>query len=326
MHLLSAERTASMLYQQAQLRLLQDKTEDILAYITTVTQQLQQLWQKHQSFVLFDLYYKLHIRQLELVEDYPQLLVLTVLADEFVKDLKINIKRFDYTHNYALRVYASLRAGDLVNGLQLAQEGIHSFDPASEKWLSYYESYWLLAMHSGEYMLASDIYKQVEQSKVYLKATTFTKEKWYLFKAFLYLMHPDQQNNFFLDQHLMKQRLPNSRKDKQGYNITILIAEFCFLLFTNQKDILAKKAETYKKYVERHFGNLKLVRERIFFLLMLLVVRHNFHYEQVVNKSTKLVRQLNQSLLPKGAHSSRIEIVPYQQLWNKIKDLLLRRE
>lgn len=325
--ILAAERDGFLLYQQAHLRLLQDKTtEDTLEYIYSITQQLQQLWQQFQSFSLFDLYYRLHVRQLELEESYPQLLVLTAMAEEFVKELKVNDKRFNYLHNYRLRLYASLRAGELEAGLHLAEQGIPLFDPSSEDWLGFAESYFLLSLHSKRYQQASALSKQVEHSPIFTKAPVLSKEKWYLYKAFLHLMSVEQADGLPFDYATLRQKLPQSRKDKQGLNIALLLIEFCYLLLTHQKNALTKKAETYKKYLERHFTTPNLLRERIFFLLMLYVIRHNFRIETIEQKSAKLFNQLQQSLLPRGAHVSRIEIVPYPQLWEKIKEILRQKE
>jgi hypothetical protein len=190
----------------------------------------------------------------------------------------------------------------------------------------YCENYYLLAIHSQAYQVAADVYKLVDQSKVFTKTPAFVKEKWYLFKAFLDLMHPDEKQSAVIEQDTLRHKLPYSRKDKQGYNVALLIIEFCFLLHSNQRNMLTRKAETYKKYIERHFTSPNLIRERIFFLLMLHVIRNNFQYELIEHKSSKLAGQLKQSLLPKGACVSRIEIVPYTHLWVKIKEMMQKKE
>jgi hypothetical protein len=278
---LAGERTAALLYQEAQWRFLTVKLDqENLQYIATIAHKLQDLWKEIQSFTCFDFYYRLHTQQLEHEESYQQLLVLTNFAEEFVKDLKINCKRFNYSHNYALRIHAYLRTGELVNGLQLAKEGVTLFEPSSEAWVSYFESYFLIAIHSQNYSLALDLYKQVEQNIFFKKASSLLKERWYLYRGYLDWMY-EKKTILTLEEHLIKQILPSFSKDKQGYNIAILILQFCHYLYTNQKNLLIKKAETYKKYIERHFQNNSLGRERIFFLLMLLIIRHNFHYEQV---------------------------------------------
>jgi hypothetical protein len=324
--IVTAERKATLLYREAQLSLLEGTNQEhSREYINHVTLQLQELWQEYHSFTLFEMYYKLHVRQLELIEDYPQLLVLSTLADEFVRDLKINIKRFDYSQNYALRIYASLRTGERENGIQLAGQGLTFIEPLSENWLPYVESYFLLALHAQNYDLAFNLYKQVEQNTTYIKAAAITKEKWYVYHYFLYIMFADAADPVKFQPHFIKQKLSYSRKDKQGFNIAILILEFCSMLQANEKDMLAKKADTYKKYVERHFTTDNLIRERIFFLLMLLVIRHNFQYTLVTSKASKLANQLSQCVLPKGASVSKIEVVPYDHLWKWVTNILLRK-
>jgi hypothetical protein len=315
---LSIEQQAAALFRDAKFMLVSAEVgAQTLAAVSKVVSSLEALWKRTLSYTCFDYYYRLHVEELQLEGKYPQLVVLTMLSDEFIRDLKINSKRFDAGHNHTLHVYALFRTNDIVGGLTLARKGQSLFAYGSEGYLAYQESCFLLAMHAGDYRLALKIVNEVEPQIILNKTLTALSDKWKLYRIYLALMK-EEENGRESIQELMKQTLPAVQKDKQGYNIAFVILQFCCYLSYHQKDVLSTKADTYKKYMERHMLGDHLIRERIFFLLMLLVIRYNFNHEQITKKASRLILQLKQTILPGGALVSAVEIVPYERLWGHI--------
>jgi hypothetical protein len=321
--ILLAEHKAGTLYREANLKLLAgESTYEILPSIYVIVAELESLWKQVTSFTCFNYYYHLYVAQLQLEGAYPQLLALTTFSDEFLRELKINPKRFDQKHNYLLSINACLRTQELAQGLHLAGEGSALFEAGSDAWLSYKENCFLLAMHSQQYSLANQLLKQVEERIRIDKSSSSVKEKWHLYQAYLdWIWSKSKEATItYLNRHSIKQLMPIYRKDKQGYNISILILQFCHELVENNKEVLFKKAEAYKKYMERHMQREELSRERIFFSLLSIIIRCDFHAEPIKIKSAKLLDQLEQCLLPGGAKVSAIEIVPYQMLWGRMME------
>ncbi|WP_415837339.1 hypothetical protein, partial [Pontibacter korlensis] len=200
------------------------------------------------SFEAFYSYYKANIIYSEMIGDFDAIVDLTLDSEQKISAGKINITRFNRTFNKFELVYAHLRAKKLEQGLRYASEFLPDFKENSPNWFAYLENYFLLALHSANYELALNLLHRVSNSVSINRLSASAKERWNLYEAYYLLMAGDtsgslsKKNPFLLS-------LPEYSKDKQGFNVAILILQFIFYLHKKDTEALLYRIESLKKYI-----------------------------------------------------------------------------
>ena len=277
---------------------------------------LRQLWEKGKSYDLFDKYYKLKLWSSELTGEYQEIITITEEAQNLVKKGQVNPLRFDIRHNIYTRTYAYLRAKDYANGIKYAQEGMEHISRTSRNWFSHMENYVLLALHSKNYHLAEDVINQVVRNPHIDKISAQSKERWELYKGYLYFMMPDRDVEDVLSFTNIYEKLPFYTQDKQGFMVAILILEFMDFLKKDRLDLALTKLPNSERYIYRYLNeNPESQREKLFLKLMSIIVQSSFIPDVVAKKGERYLTRLKGTPEP-GDAFAEVEIVPYEQLWD----------
>ena len=292
-----------------------------LPQLLQVLPRLKELWEIHHSPNVFNFYHKLTLWYHELVGDFHEIIRITSESEQLAKDKVIHPLRFESFINKHMQVYAYLRVKDYEKGLLLAQEYLPAFHPDTNNWFGYMENYVLLAVHAQRYELAVELVGQVDANPAFEKITRRSKEKWTLYRAYLYFIQPSEALLRRFDYQRFVQSVPEYSKDKKGFNVAILILQFLHYLKTDQADALLYRIECLRKYALLHLKEQGGARSKAFFKLLELVVRENYHPVNCRLKSRYLYTRL-QSSLPAGDTFAEIEIIPYEHLWDWLLDTL----
>ncbi len=286
---------------------------------------LEQYWKAAGTFDAFNSYYKVSILYYESVGDFLKIADLTVRAEKLVDEGSVNKHRFDSNYNKYILVYAHLRARKLDKGLIYAEEFLSNFNERSINWFAYMENYFLLANHSRKYKLAHLLISKVMDNSAYGKITTGAKERWSLYNAYLQLYNGEQVSRNTESGFFDTTFSPEYSKDKQGYNVAILILQFIHFLKRGDKELLLYKIESLKKYIETHLKDAFSLRSKSFLKLLILVVTEDFDATICKIKGQKLYNKLIETL-PPGDAFAEIEIVRYEHLWELILAILEKAE
>ena len=229
--------------------------------------------------------------------------------------------RFDHRYNKYISVYARLRTKDFDNGIALAEEYIKAFDPSSNNWFAFMENYLLLAIHAKKYNLALQLFSAVDQNPSFTKLSRMAKERWALYRSYLYFVNPSESlmTNFKYQTFIAS--VPEYSKDKQGFNVAILILQFLHYLRNKDTDGLLHRIEGLRKYAGTHLKDNFSDRSKTFFRLLMLTVKEDFQASQCRRKGKYLYEKL-QVISPPGDAYAEIEIIPYEHIWELILDIL----
>ncbi|PRY07311.1 hypothetical protein CLV24_12449 [Pontibacter ummariensis] len=294
---------------------------EVLPTLQDVIKRLFKLWQLSKTFEAFNAYYKASMLLYEMSGDFPKITELTLLSERWVKEKKVNSRRFDANFNRYILVYAHLRAKKLQEGLDYAQKFIIHFSEDSLNWFAFMENYYLLSVYLKNYELAGNLLFKVNQNPVLKKISNAAKERWLLYETYLSLFlgknyqHFKASNPFVLS-------LPEYSKDKQGYNVAILILQFIYFLQKDDTESLLFRIESLKKYIHTHLKDSFSSRSKLFLKLLILVVTEDFDPNACQKKGEKLYNRLIQEPTPGDAYAE-IEIVPYEHLWDFIMKVLV---
>lgn len=298
--------------------------KNFLPRLESIVSQLRQLWDEYRSFYLFELYYKTNIWYQELTNNFAQIIAIASETEELLEKGQLNDKRFDDRYNKYIKVYAYLRERRFEEGLEAAEQYTESFSRSSSNWFAFMENYFLLAMHAGKYHVANHIYNEVNNNAFFQKINRNARERWQLFRAYLYFISPSpellKQFNY---QHLMAS-VPEYSKDKEGFNVAILILQFLYFLKAREVEALLYRIESLKKYSGRHFKDSFSIRSQLFFKLLNVVIREDLDPDRCRRKGRALADKLAVTPAPGDAYAE-IEIIPYEHLWEEILKMLAQK-
>lgn len=310
------EYEAEGLYYSAKLELNKSvmAKRKYLATMTKSIERLRTLWEKTNSANIFEQYYILNIIKHELTGDFEEILRITAFSEKLLQQGKINKKRFDSRFNKYISVYAYLRVKDYEKGLAYAQASAQAFNRSTNNWFAFMENYLLLAMHAGSYELAVKLFEEVSGNSFFKKITPNAQERWMLYSSYLYFVNPSKE---LLKKSAYKKLLasiPEYSKDKQGFNVAILVLQFLYYLRAEDTDMLSYLIEGLKKYAGRHLQENFSKRSVYFFKLLMMVVKADLDYVESQKKGRVLFEKLQATPVPGDAYAE-IEIIPYEQLW-----------
>ena len=275
---------------------------------------LKELWETTHSANIFESYYILNITKQELYGNFAEILNITTTSEKLLQKGKINKKRFDERYNIYVTVYAYLRVKEYNKGLAFAEANVQAFNRSTNNWFAFMENYMLLAMHAGKYDLAVKIFDDVTSNSFFKKIRVNAQERWMLYSSYLYFINPTKN---LVRQSSYKQlisSIPEYSKDKQGFNVAILVLQFLYHVQAKDTDLLGFLIESLKKYAGRHLRENFSKRSLYFFKLLVVVVNANLDYQESLKKGKTFYERLQSTPVP-GDAFAEIEIIPYEQLW-----------
>ncbi|MGK7393946.1 MAG: hypothetical protein ACNS62_05220 [Candidatus Cyclobacteriaceae bacterium M3_2C_046] len=285
--------------------------------VETAIKKLKSLYEKNNSYQIFEQYYNLKILYLQLNGNYNEIIKLTNEVDQEYEKGSLNVKRFDNRYNKLVKIYAHLNAKDYTNGLKYAEKYISEFSKSSQAWFSFMENYFLLAMHTKSYELASNIINKVMINSFYDKLPERNREKWDIYRGYLYFLSPDDSlvRNYDFNKYFAE--VPVFRKDKSGYNSSILILQFLNYLKEDKVGRISEPVEELDKYVNKYCTDCFSKRSKVFFKLLSTVVKCGLDIRTIKVKTKYLSSKLKEIDVA-GDIYDELEVLPYEQLWDII--------
>lgn len=105
-------------------------------------------------------------------------------------------------------------------------------------------------------------------------------------------------------------------------NIPVLIVQFLYDIVDKRYDAGIERVEAVQKYVSRYLRKDELFRSNCFLKMLVQIPEAGFHREAVVRKAERYLSQLAETPLAIANQPHEIEIIPYEDLWQMILEIL----
>ncbi|MBC8082568.1 MAG: hypothetical protein H7Z21_05095 [Hymenobacter sp.] len=293
----------------------------ILGKIEAYIKLLEGLHQDARTFTTFFYLYRTQLTREELIGNYQEIIRLTAVTAKKWTEGKINRVRFDKRYNNYMSVYAHLRSRQAEKGLKLAEEYAKEFHYSSNNWLYFLEIYMLLALHAGQYGQAQELLQTARKNLYFAKQRQAAQERWDLYEIYLQFIRPEGSPLRMRSFNVFVQTVPGHSRDKQGYNVAVLILQFLYYLRQRDVEGLLVRLEGLRKYQQRHLREAGALRSQLFFRLLAVTVKANFNPVLSQHQAEPLLKRM-QAAPPPGEAFSEIEIVPYENLWALTLEIL----
>ena len=183
----------------------------------------------------------------------------------------------------------------------------------------------------GRYKEAIQISRSIKVEEVMRYFSEQQATTYYILFAYQYILFklgrtdanetPDQVKNFRFSR--FRNRVQVQEKNKQGYNVHLLIIELFTLVLRRHFDTFIDRAEAIQKYVQRYLSNSSNQRNALYLKMLLSAVEYDFEADKL-RKQREDDRQLL-SRLPNLAFdqdAASNEFLPFEVQWELFLEAL----
>jgi hypothetical protein len=209
--------------------------------------------------------------------------------------------------------------------LTLQVEGTHN-------WYKTLEQHMMLAFHTQEYTEAYKVYQIALNHRDFKFLKGGNLEIWLLFEAHLcFLLKMGRIAGLTIEKSIFKNfkvnrflnNISQFSTDKKGMNIPTLIIQFVLQMTEKKHDQLVDRIEAMEQYVKRHVKSDEAVyRSHCFLKLLLDLSKVNYSKKQIAARAKSLLIEISNSQLNIMEQGDRIEIMPFEDLWEEMQTLL----
>ncbi len=197
-------------------------------------------------------------------------------------------------------------------------------------WFKGQELYMYLLLYTKNYQDSFKLFGQVTKNKRYEFLPNRIKEKWQIFKAYIYLLIEvdfitiNKDDKLFTKFKLGKflNEVPTFSQDKRGINISILSLQIIFTIIQKKYNRAIDRIEAIEKYTSRYLKKDTNFRSNCFIKMLLEIPKEGFHRVAVERKAKKYRQRIEEMPIEVANQSHSIEIIPYEELWEIVLNIL----
>ena len=261
-----------------------------------------------------------------MLQDYESMIEVCSRAEQYMKDNPTYYQDEKMATFQLKKMSAFLHLKDYKRGKINAEKCLQSFPEGSELWFSFMEYYYLLTMHTENYINAVAILAKATTNPKFKKLGAEDREKWKVYEVYLnYIIEVFGEENPVL-------RRQNRRtfkvakflsdpilypKEMRIFTIFLIIAQILFHLEQKQYSNVTELVERLKNYANRQLKKEEFFRLIQFIRLLQQLARADYRQENLMN-TEKYLNRLNESPFYYRGLISELEVVTYEQLWEII--------
>jgi hypothetical protein len=327
---LSAEIRSEELYQRVIMNYdTPESQEQLKDKIDTYCEALVGLSEMYDSPVIIYNMYLVWIFRYEMLRDFESIVEVCQRAETYVEDNPVFYQDEKIATIYTKKIAAYLHLKDFRNGKLAAEKAIQGFGAGSNEWFTFMEYYFLLAMHTENYINALAIHSEVSNHSKFKKLTATEREKWNVFEVYI---------NYIIEKHgasnpvLQAQKRRNFKvarfvadpvlypRDQRSFTALMVIGQFLFLLDKNNPVPANERVERLKTYALRQLKKEEDFRAIQFIKLLQQLFKAEYNAADLSNTEKYLDRLHDQPFYYAGAIQD-VEPIKYEVLW----DLVLKQ-
>jgi len=291
---------------------------ELVKVLTDQYARLKSMAATHRSHTLQLNTFRIGIRYNEYIQDFNGMISVCEACEKYLDDNPQFRQDSRYAEMALFKMDACLHLQDYVRGREYASVCISYFRKGYPNWFVFMECYFLLCLQTRNYEASIAVFREVTKHAKFRNVNPERKEKWKLFEAYLNFVVPAglADKNFRL--YKFVNEVPIYNRDKKGYNVSILIAQFILLLNMGDHDRLALKRDSFRLYFKRYVKRKFNYRSYYFSKMLMTVLRYNFNPEKTRKIAQKFLLHLKTRKGKYHGDLETLEVIPYEQLWNEV--------
>ena len=271
----------------------------------------------NRSHVIVLHYYRIAIRYFQSQHLYNKAISLCKECNQYLEKNPHLYQRSRAGEFALYEMESCLRLQQYEKGMACAERCMRHFTPYHSPWLVFNEQYFLLAMRTGNYFKALDIFYIVTSSYRFKKLAQVKIELWKIYEAWLNFSLPDSLPKKQFNLFRFLNEVETVRKDKSGYNFSIIIAQLLLLINIQEKEKLFELEAAFRLYLNRHIKKETNPRNYYFGMMMRILYNSDFNSKSAEKKARPFCKKL-ESMNKTLPTLEETEIIPYPMLWKLI--------
>jgi hypothetical protein len=327
-NVLEAEIRSEELYQRVTMNylLLQtpETTKELRDRIDIYCDALVSLSEQFESpIVMYNMYLVWAFRY-EMLHDWDAMLEVCKRAEEYISNNPTFYQDEKMETFQLKKMSAFLHLRDYKNGKIEAEKSLQNLEDGSEAWFNFMEYYFLLAMHSDNFINALAIHNRAINHARYKKLPNMEREKWNLYETYLdyiietqsaenpaFLAHRKRTNKTskFLNDNILYP------KDQRIFTVHFVVAQIMYYLDKSNYSAVTERIDRLKNYANRQLKPEEYYRAINFIRLMQQLSKAEYQIEDLSNVDKYYNRLIDTPFYFRGL-VQEIEVIPYEKLWN----------
>ncbi|MCB0557507.1 MAG: hypothetical protein H6573_25850 [Lewinellaceae bacterium] len=331
-HTLEAEIRSEEIYQRVIINynLPVSKKPELADQVQAYCETLVNLSKQYSSPVIHYNMYLVWVHRYEMEQDFDAMLEVCEQGEKYIAQNPLFEQESKLITFQTKRMSAYLHMLNYRDGRINAEKSLNHFPEGTETWFTFMEYYFLLAMHTENYINAIAIFNRAAGHPKFKKLDSLIQEKWSIFEGYVnYIIESEGKTNKVLRLHPQKgfraTKLLNNPvlypKEQRIFSVLLIILQILFLLERKSFSGLPERIERLKKYANRQLRKEECHRSIQFIRLLQQLNKANFQVEEMSNTEKYYASLKSQPFFYRGIVSG-LEVIPYEILWKRILSYL----
>jgi hypothetical protein len=327
-NVLEAEIRSEELYQRVTMNYLvlqtPDTSKELRERIDIYCDALVSLSEQYESpIVMYNMYLVWAFRY-EMLHDWEAMLEVCKRAEEYISNNPTFYQDEKMETFQLKKMSAFLHLRDYKNGKNEAEKSLQNLEEGSEAWFNFLEYYFLLAMHSDNFINALAIHNRAINHARFKKLPSMEREKWNLYETYLeYLIETQSAENPAFLAH-RKRTAKTSKflndnilypKDQRIFTVHFVVAQIMYYLDKSNYSAVTERIDRLKNYANRQLKPEEYYRAINFIRLMQQLAKAEYQIEELSNVDKYYNRLIETPFYFRGM-VQEMEVIPYEKLWN----------
>ena len=296
------------------------------AEVVAHCEELVRLSEMHESPVIYYQMYLAWAYRFEMQADYHSMLEVCERAEQYVEQHPLFYQESKLAAFQLKKMMAYLHLRDFTHGKANAEKALTAFPKGSDVWFTFLEYYFLLAMHTQNYINALAIYYRATEHSKFRKLPAEIRQKWDTFNIYLnYLVEALHDEQPVLSAQRKKafriNRLLNDPvlfpRNQRIFTALVLLGQILFLLKKKSFTQATERIDRLKGYTTQPLKKEDHPRLFQFIRLLQQLAKAEFQPAQLSGAEKYLQRLHDMPFLYRG-DTKDLEILPYEHLWGML--------
>jgi hypothetical protein len=327
-NVLEAEIRSEELYQRVTMNYLliqtPETTKELRDRIDVYCDALVSLSEQFESpIVMYNMYLVWAFRY-EMLHDWDAMLEVCKRAEDYITNNPTFYQDEKMETFQLKKMSAFLHMRDYKNGRIEAEKSLQNLEDGSESWFNFMEYYFLLAMHSDNFINALAIHNRAINHARYKKLPNMEREKWNLYETYLdYIIETQSAENPAFSAH--RKRINKTSKflndnilypkDQRIFTVHFVVAQIMYYLDKSNYSAVTERIDRLKNYANRQLKPEEYYRAINFIRLIQQLAKAEYQVEDLSNVDKYYNRLIDTPFYFRGL-VQEMEVIPYEKLWN----------
>ena len=305
---------------------------EIIEKLEKYKSKMNKLKDKHSTFNVNYYYFQFTIAYYQLMKQYDKSLETSIELEDFIINSGVFYNTVRHANVLLVKLDASLLAKNYNVGHESATKALQFYRKGSFNWYKTQEYHFLLCLNTANLESAVSAFREVNSDSGFAQLHENQKELWkvyggYLWFLLLYSNKNAQYSDLLGEGHSFRMSslindIPHYSKDTKGIKVAVLILQLLFFLQQKEFIEITKRIEALRVYLYRYLSVEEAYRSHYFIKMLMLIERYNFDPEKSHKMAARFLWKLLEANLQYTPTQTQIEIVPYEDLWNIVLNIL----